>query len=83
MMVRSRPHKRPRLLFSNGHHPVGYIMSSNIQRRNLTKGQIAMVAAKVNGISQLLRIISGDAPQVLAGDGSRRPACGPGRRCSA
>ena len=35
----------PRFASLNGHDPVAYILSSNISRRNLTKGQRAMAVA--------------------------------------
>ena len=34
----------------NGHDPVAYILSANVARRNLTKGQRARAVARINSL---------------------------------
>lgn len=42
----------PRYTSLNGHDPVTYILSKNVARRNLTKGQRAMAAARMRLLSK-------------------------------
>lgn len=41
----------PKFTRLNGHDPVAYILSSNINRRHMTKGQMAMVAVEAHRVS--------------------------------
>ena len=41
----------PQTIVLNGQDAVSYILSANIHRRNLTKGQAAMIMAKVVSVS--------------------------------
>jgi len=40
----------PRFETLNGHDPVAYILSANVQRRHMTQGQLAMVVAQARAI---------------------------------